>query len=263
MPLAAFSIVAVLTVESWKASSRLYYRRKSRKHGYADLPTDSYGRPINERGEPLTRNQAKALIAHNRELERIRTAEREWRLQGEKLPNYEEARNAGIREALRRPRTAQPGSTTRSVNRTIAGSRATSWGGTPTTRNSASPADVPGLLAAADDNVAPGSAVVFSIRRNGASLAVIPSRDSTVNARTAGTAVLAASASAPLEDMVLDDVFQNDGMDWQRATWEGSPIYSETDRSATLPPIIPAGGSRALANQAATALERRPSQLII
>ncbi|EPQ26596.1 uncharacterized protein PFL1_05917 [Pseudozyma flocculosa PF-1] len=272
MPLAAFAIFVVLSVESWKASSRVYYRRKSRKHGYADLPTDAYGRPVNDRGERLSRNQAKALIAHNRELERIKTAEREWRLEGEKLPNYEEARSASIREALRRPSTAQPGAT-RSVNRRIAGSRATSWGGTPTPLLSSSRSSsgygqrtsVTARNGAAGADAPVGSAVAFAIRRNGPNLAVIQSRDSSLGTDGAAHAVgLTASVSAPLEELMLDDVIENDGMDWQRATWEGSPIYAEIDRSATLPSITMAtGGVDAATTSLADTLDRQPSRLVI
>ncbi|KAI3475430.1 hypothetical protein L1887_63198 [Cichorium endivia] len=106
MPVAAVGLLVVLSVESFKASSRFFQRRKSKKHGYSSLRTDSLGRPISEDGKRLSKNEAKALVAHNREIQRIRTAEREWRAKGERLPAYAEMDDDAIIQSLRRPSTA-------------------------------------------------------------------------------------------------------------------------------------------------------------
>ncbi|PWN50092.1 hypothetical protein IE53DRAFT_111482 [Violaceomyces palustris] len=87
MPIGALEVVILLSLESYKASLRRINKRRSKKHGYNSLPTDSCGRPVNEKGERLSRNQARALCQHQRELERIRTAEREWRMRGDSLPS--------------------------------------------------------------------------------------------------------------------------------------------------------------------------------
>lgn len=213
MPIAALGLFVVLSVESFKASARAFNRRRSRKNGYADLPTDSLGRPVNEHGERLTRNQARALTAHHRELERIRTAEREWRLEGERLPKYEEARDHSIRELLQRPST---GASSRSNTRLDGRTRATSelTRSDPDTRVEASDGGSPPAVTIGDG----GS---FSVRRG----AVRTSNS---------TQAITSPVTSPGDEDSIEDILLHDGMDWRRATWEGSPIYVE--REPSLPP---------------------------
>ncbi|CDR87155.1 uncharacterized protein SPSC_00281 [Sporisorium scitamineum] len=231
MPVAAVGLLVVLSVESYKASSRFFNRRKSKKHGYASLRTDSLGRPISEDGKRLSKNEARALVAHNKEIERIRTAEREWRAKGERLPAYGETDNDAIIQSLRRPSTAPAsGRSSSSGFRDVSeGSPSSTAPVTPdvvaaaaTTSNlprprSVSTASAPLLSStraereARNDNLAVSTfqaldSGAFAIRRRTQTL-VLPSTPSTN------------------ESPEIEDIFQHDGMDWRRATWEAPPLY--------------------------------------
>lgn len=206
MPAGAVALLVVLSVESFKASSRYLHKRKSRKHGYSSLRTDSLGRPLSEDGKRLSKNEAKALAAHNKEIERIRTAEREWRAKGERLPAYGEMSDDAIIQSLRspgnRPRTA-PGNIERQDRPRISGfpsapSSATIAMGQ---EEDLAPASATGAL-----SVGPLDGGAFSIRRRTQTL-VLPSIPSTN------------------ETPEIEDILQNDGLDWRRATWESPPMY--------------------------------------
>lgn len=221
MPVAAVGLLVVLSVESYKASSRFFHKRKSRKHGYSSLPTDSLGRPISEDGKRLSKNQAKALAAHNKEIQRIRTAEREWRAKGERLPPYNEMSNEAIIQSLQRPSTA-PASGRSSVS-------------SPSSRPSES------IQARDAERSRPRASSV-------ASAPLLPPSNSVRAQRDARNDDLAASTFTSLGDgafslrrrtqtLVLpsipsnnetpeiEDIFQHDGLDWRRATWEAPPLY--------------------------------------
>lgn len=209
MPAAAVALLVLLSVESYKATSRFYNKRKSRKHGYVNLPTDKLGRPINEHGQRLSKNEAKALAAHNQEIERIRTAEREWRAQGEQLPLYQQL---NLEEAaVPRPNTA------------------------------------PAPIASTSHAVAPTSDVASDASANPARTrslsAVTPSPNtehqptqSAMHPLQGGAFTVrrhthTASPSQPIRSAAdqpeIHDIFRHDGMDWRRATWEAPPIYRE------------------------------------
>ncbi|SPO24680.1 uncharacterized protein UTRI_01646_B [Ustilago trichophora] len=229
MPVAAVGLLVVLSVESFKASSRFFYKRKSRKHGYSSLRTDSLGRPISEDGKVLSKNEAKALAAHNQEIERIRTAEREWRAKGERLPAYGEMDNEAIIQSLRRPSTAPAsGRSSSSVSRSTEAfshpetsippsanarrPRAVSTTSAPLETHAAA---VRAQREARTDNLA---ASTFQALDNGAFA---------IRRRTQ-TLVLPSIPSSN-ESPEIEDIFQHDGLDWRRATWEAPPLYDRVD----------------------------------
>ncbi len=68
-------VLGALTYQGIRHSSRLYHKRQSKKHNYASLPTDAFGRPIDpETGEKLTKNKARALAQHHRDVDERRAA---------------------------------------------------------------------------------------------------------------------------------------------------------------------------------------------
>lgn len=225
MSAGAVGLLVLLSVESYKASARFFHRRRSRKHGYSSLRTDSLGRPISEDGKLLSKNEAKALVEHHKEIERIRTAEREWRAKGERLPAYEEMDNEAIIQSLRRPSTA-PASGRRSSSSVPSSSRTSSDNSVPTANTgrrvraistASAPLELRGVREQRDarnDDLAasitqPGlDGGAFSIRRRTQTL-VLPTIPSTN------------------ESPEIEDIFQHDGLDWRRATWESPPIYEE------------------------------------
>ncbi|CBQ71709.1 conserved hypothetical protein [Sporisorium reilianum SRZ2] len=231
MPVAAVGLLVVLSVESYKASSRFWNRRKSKKHGYASLRTDSLGRPISEDGKRLSKNEARALVAHNKEIERIRTAEREWRAKGERLPSYGETDNDAIIQSLRRPSTAPAsGRSSTSGFREVGEVSPASIAAvapevsTPARPRAVSTASAPLLSStraqrdARNDDLAGTTfqaldSGAFAIRRRTQTL-VLPS--------------IPSSNESP----DIEDIFQHDGMDWRRATWEAPPLYDRLQAQA-------------------------------
>lgn len=208
MVTAALGLLVVLSVESFKASSRYIHKRRSLKHGYSSLRTDKLGRPLSEDGKRLSKNEARALAAHNKEIERIRTAEREWRAKGERLPAYgEESDEAIIQSLSARPRSA-PASESVERMRAVR-PRATST------------ASAPALAQASEDDlgrsISPSRTVqtmdggAFSVRRRTQTLVLPTIPSGTEEGGEEG----------------IEDIFQHDGLDWRRATWEGPPIYSQ------------------------------------
>lgn len=237
MAAAAVGLVVVLSVESYKASTRYWNKRKSKKHGYASLRTDSFGRPISEDGKRLSKNEAKALVAHNREIERIRTAEREWRAKGERLPSYGETDNDAIIQSLRRPSTAP------------ASGRSSSSG--LMDMGQVSPSSI---VAVTPDAVA-AATTQTAMRPRSVSTASAPLLSSTRAEREARNDDLAVSSFHALdngafairrrtqtlvlpsipsttESPEIEDIFQHDGMDWRRATWEAPPLYDRLQAQA-------------------------------
>ena len=68
-------IGAIAIYQGYRKSSQIYYRRAAKKNGFATLPTDTLGRPLDpESGERLTKNKARAVAEHRRELERSHNA---------------------------------------------------------------------------------------------------------------------------------------------------------------------------------------------
>lgn len=239
MPVAAVGLLVVLSVESYKASSRFFNRRKSKKHGYASLRTDSLGRPVSEEGKRLSKNEARALAAHNKEIERIRTAEREWRAKGERLPAYGETDNEAIIQSLRRPSTAPAsGRSSTSAFRDV----------------TEAPLAIPDPVAV--DAVAPSTiSQTTTVRPRAVSTASAPLLSTTRAQREARNDDLAVSSFEALDNgafairrrthtLVLpsipsanetpdiEDIFQHDGMDWRRLTFEAPPLY---DRELAVP----------------------------
>lgn len=223
---AAVGLLVVLSVEGFKASSRFFHKRKSKKHGYSGLRTDSLGRPISEDGKLLSKNEARALAAHNKEIARIRTAEREWRAKGERLPAYAEMDNEAIIESLRRPSTApasgrsstsalrdasepSPSSPMPASASTSAAAASTSIRDAAVRPRAMSTASAP-LVSTSDDLAASTFEALdngaFAIRRRTHTL-VLPSIPSTN------------------ETPDIEDIFQHDGQDWRRTTWEAPPLY--------------------------------------
>ncbi|GAC96484.1 hypothetical protein PHSY_004064 [Pseudozyma hubeiensis SY62] len=249
MPVAAVGLLVVLSVESFKASSRFFNKRRSKKHGFASLRTDSLGRPISEDGKLLSKNEARALAAHNKEIQRIRTAEREWRAKGERLPAYAETDNEAIIASLRRPSTAPAsGRSSTSAIREIS----------EATLPSTSATNVPPTTAAAASTSNESAA-----RPRAMSTASAPLLSTTRSQRETGNDDLAVSTFQALDDgafairrrthtLVLptiistnetpeiEDIFQHDGQDWRRSTWEAPPLY---DRSQAL--LVPAASQAA------------------
>lgn len=225
MPSAAVSLLVVLSVESFKASSRFFHKRKSRKHGYSSLRTDSLGRPISEDGKRLSKNEAKALAAHNEEIQRIRTAEREWRAKGERLPPYNEMSNEAIIQSLQRPSTA-PASSRSSVS-------------SPSSRPSES------IEASDTQRVRPRAVSVASAPLLQTTTSVRTQRDARNDDLAASTftalgdgafsvrrrtqTLVLPSIPSNNESPEIEDIFQHDGMDWRRATWEAPPLYDRVE----------------------------------
>ncbi|SNX83403.1 uncharacterized protein MEPE_02110 [Melanopsichium pennsylvanicum] len=230
MSVAAVSLLVVLSVESYKASSRFFQKRKSRKHGYSSLRTDSLGRPISEDGKVLSKNEAKALAAHNKEIERIRTAEREWRAKGERLPAYGEMNNEAIIQSLRRPSTAPAsGRSSTSVSRSpessesdVVASVDRSASFRPRTISMASaPLETSTASVRAQRDARNGdlAASTFQALDNGAFA---------IRRRRTQTLVLPSIPSSN-DNSEIQDIFQHDGLDWRRATWEAPPLYDRVD----------------------------------
>ncbi|GAK63327.1 uncharacterized protein PAN0_003c1531 [Moesziomyces antarcticus] len=225
MPVAAVGLLVVLSVESFKASSRFFQRRKSKKHGYSSLRTDSLGRPISEEGKRLSKNEAKALVAHNREIQRIRTAEREWRAKGERLPAYAETDNDAIIQSLRRPSTA-PASGRSSSSPSVLTVAAES----PTESVRAGPVRPRAVSTTSAGLETPASGVRAQREARSDDLAVstFESLDGgafSIRRRRTQTLVLPTIPSS--ESPEIEDIFQHDGLDWRRATWEAPPIYDQ------------------------------------
>lgn len=237
MPVAAVGLLVALSVESYKASSRFLNKRKSKKHGYASLRTDSLGRPLSTEGKVLSKNEARALAAHNQEIERIRTAEREWRAKGERLPAYGETDNEAIIQSLRRPSTAPASGRSSSsglrdfsevpssrIDAVAAIAPTAASETTPSRPRAASTASAPLLNTpraqreARNDDLAVSSFEAldngaFAIRRRTHTLVLpsIPSNNETPD---------------------IEDIFQHDGLDWRRLTFEAPPLY---DRELAAP----------------------------
>lgn len=209
MPAGAVALLVLLSVQSYKASSRFINKRKSRKHGYVDLPTDNLGRPVNEHGKRLSKNEAKALAAHNQEVQRIRTAEREWRAKGEQLPLYKQWNDdAVILPHATRPNTAPAAPTDSATSTThVVPDTAQSEANTSATARTRSLS-----TAALPDQPLPSGA--FTVRRH------------------TQTALPSISMNDSVNQPEFQDVFQHDGMDWRRATWESPPIYREDASNA-------------------------------
>lgn len=245
MPVGAVGLLVVLSVESFKASSRFLHKRKSKKHGYSSLRTDSLGRPISEDGKRLSKNEAKALAAHNKEIERIRTAEREWRAKGERLPAYAEMDNEAIIQSLRRPSTAPASGRSSSSN-----SRTSFHHDSVSPICDIVPVDsCPRQQGAATRPRA--VSMVSSTPLDTHASSVRAQREARLNSSAAGRADggdLAISTFQSLDNggfairrrtqtLVLpsipssndspeiEDIFQHDGFDWRRATWEAPPLY--------------------------------------
>ncbi|TKY86655.1 hypothetical protein EX895_004295 [Sporisorium graminicola] len=237
MPVAAVGLLVVLSVESFKASSRFYYKRKSKKHGYTSLRTDSLGRPISEDGKRLSKNEARALAAHNKEIQRIRTAEREWRAEGERLPAYAETDNDAIIQSLRRPSTAPAsGRSSTSGFRHVGEVSQTSLAAVTPEAVVAASTQTPVRPRAVSTTSAPLLSSTRAEReaRNGdlavSTFQALDSGAFTVRRRTQ-TLVLPSIPSTN-ESPEIEDIFQHDGMDWRRATWEAPPLY---DRLQAVP----------------------------
>ena len=244
MPVAAVGLLVVLSVESFKASSRFFHRRKSKKHGYASLRTDSLGRPISDDGKRLSKNEARALVAHNKEIERIRTAEREWRAKGERLPAYAETDNEAIIQSLRRPSTAPASGRSSTSGFRGIGSEATPPPIPTSTSDivaatTATPA-TPATIATSQVSIRPRSSSTMSAPLVNPTRAQREARNddlavSTFHAldngafsirRRTQTLVLPSIPSTN-ETPEIQDIFQHDGMDWRRATWEAPPLYDQ------------------------------------
>ncbi|KAJ1038176.1 hypothetical protein NDA11_000021 [Ustilago hordei] len=226
MPVAAVGLLVVLSVESFKASSRFLNKRKSRKHGYSSLRTDSLGRPISEDGKRLSKNEAKALAAHNKEIERIRTAEREWRAKGERLPPYNEMSNEAIIQSLQRPSTApasgrssvsSPSSRPSQSTEVRERPRAVSVASAPLLQTSTS---VRAQRDARNDDLA---ASTFHALGDGA-----------FSVRRRTQTVVLPSIPSSNESPEIEDIFQHDGLDWRRATWEAPPLYDRVQVAVAL-----------------------------
>lgn len=87
MPVA---LILLLAVEGFRAGSRQYNKRKAKKYQYDGVFGKDYlGRPIDKStGRTLTRNEARAIAQHRREIEKQVIKEREWRSKGNILPEY-------------------------------------------------------------------------------------------------------------------------------------------------------------------------------
>ncbi|PWZ00777.1 hypothetical protein BCV70DRAFT_100876 [Testicularia cyperi] len=239
MPVGAVEVLILLSIESFKASSRFLHKRKSRKHGYDTLRTDSLGRPLNDNGKRLSKNEARALAAHNAEIERIRTAEREWRARGERLPRYEETNDATLLQALNRPSTAPASaatSTTTSLDLASSsvrpmlhstGSSGRADRGAPRARTrSAAVLPTDPVLAARrqlESRNILASSEVLAVRTLDGGAFTVRRRNQTISL----------SVRALPEQPEIEDILQHDGLDWRRATWEAPPIYHEAPASVT------------------------------
>lgn len=235
MPVAAVGLLVALSVESFKASSRFFNKRKSKKHGYASLRTDALGRPISEDGKILSKNEARALAAHHKEIERIRTAEREWRAKGERLPAYSETDNAAIIESLRRPSTAPAsGRSSTSVFRepsttplssTLAVVALPDAVAAATSIETSAPSR-PRALSTASTPLVSNSRLQREARNDDLAVSTFQALDNGAFAirRRTRTLVLPSIPSTN-ETSEIQDIFQHDGMDWRRATWEAPPLY--------------------------------------
>jgi len=235
MPVAAVGLLVVLSVESFKASSRFFYKRKSRKHGYASLRTDSLGRPISEDGKVLSKNEARALAAHHKEIERIRTAEREWRAKGERLPAYGETDNDAIIQSLRRPSTAPASGRSSSSHSRVSCNDAAAAAAVEAVASDASPRATvrPRAVSTASAPLESHAATVRAqreARNDDLAASTFQALDNGAFAirRRTQTLVLPSIPSTN-ESPEIEDIFQHDGLDWRRATWEAPPLYDRVD----------------------------------
>lgn len=84
-------LIILLAYEAVYRSARKVNRRRAKRGDYTDLPCDDMGRPMDHTtGRRLSRNEARATAAHQRELVAMRTREGEWRRKGNTLPKYQE-----------------------------------------------------------------------------------------------------------------------------------------------------------------------------
>lgn len=95
-------LIILLVVETYRASSRRYYKQKAKKYGYDGLDHDGLWRPLDSvHGRRLSRNEARALAQHRRGMEETDKAQEEWMAKGNVLPNYGEVRQADDEEQRR------------------------------------------------------------------------------------------------------------------------------------------------------------------
>lgn len=84
-------LIILLAYETVHRSARRLNRRRAKRGQYEDLPADDFGRPMDSStGRKLSRNEARAMAAHQRELAAMRTREGEWHRKGNTLPEYQE-----------------------------------------------------------------------------------------------------------------------------------------------------------------------------
>jgi hypothetical protein len=84
------ALIMLAAKEGYKLCSKKYHKRQAVKYNYAGiLGSDKLGRPIDKQsGKKLSRNEARAYAAHQRQIKEDEEKERQWRVKGNVLPTY-------------------------------------------------------------------------------------------------------------------------------------------------------------------------------
>jgi hypothetical protein len=88
----AIGLLFLVAFEGVRCGSRKYNKSKAKKHGYEGcFKSDSFGRPLDDSGRRLSRNEARALAEHRRSTAGEAEKARQWREKGNTLPDYGQA----------------------------------------------------------------------------------------------------------------------------------------------------------------------------
>lgn len=88
----AIGLLILLALEGVRVSIRKYHKRQAKKFQYdGEFRKDYLGRPLDNNGKRMTRNEARAKAAHKRESLIDSKALHEWKSKGNQLPDYTSA----------------------------------------------------------------------------------------------------------------------------------------------------------------------------